>query len=199
MSQETLEHGDGIQLTGVSRTRQHRTLDERIFVRFPSLARLLLAGWARLPQRSRLRRAMLVRYMQGGYAAANRRDFDLLLLGLDPAIDYRVVSAGPGGELAPDLVGHHHGHAGYLDAWRVMLDGIEDLTLEPEELLDLGNRVISMTRMSGHGLGSGVPIDQLFFQVFSLRRGLVVKQEDFGERAQALEAVGLRESGALAA
>jgi hypothetical protein len=31
------------------------------------------------------------------------------------------------------------------------------------------------------------------FQVYTLRRGLVVKQEDFADRGEALEAAGLRE------
>jgi hypothetical protein len=74
-----------------------------------------------------------------------------------------------------------------------MLDGFEDLALEPEELLDLGERLISVTRISGHGSGSGVPVNQFLFQVFTFRRGLVAKQEDFGSREEALEAVGLRE------
>jgi ketosteroid isomerase-like protein len=193
MSQEKLEHGARIELAGVRTTRQHRTLDERILVRFPALARRVLYLLSRLPKESRLRRSLLGRLVAQGMCAANRRDFDLLLMGLDPDIDYRAVSAGPGGWVAPDLVGHHYGHAGYREVWRAMLDGFEDLTLEPVELLDLGHRVISVTRMRGHGSGSGVPIDQVLFQVFTFRRGLVVKQEDFADRGEALEAVGLRE------
>jgi hypothetical protein len=192
MSRENVEHGNRIQLAGVSTRRRHRALHERIFARFPALARRLFYLWSRLPQESRLRRWLLLRLVSQGMSAANRRDFDVLLLGLDPQIDYRAVSAGPGGAVAPDLAGHHYGHAGYRYVWRAMLEGFEDLTLEPEELLDLGDRLISVTRMKGHGSGSGVPINQLLFQVFSFRRGLVVKQEDFAEREQALEAAGLR-------
>ena len=172
-------------------TRGRRTLDERILVRVPALARGLFHLLSRLPRTSRLRRALRARTAVQGAAAANRRDFDVLFLGFDPAIDYRAVTAGPGGVVVPDLVGHHHGYAGYLHVWRTMLDGFPDLTLEPEELLDLGDRFISVTRLRGHGSGSGVPIDQLLFQVFTLRRGLVVKQEDFAEREEALAAVGL--------
>jgi ketosteroid isomerase-like protein len=186
-----LEQGDRIRIDRSTTTRRRRTLDERVFVRFPALARLALAGGARLRPGSRLRRALVSRSLSQGYAAGNRRDFDVLLLGADPAIDYRAVSAGPGGGPAPDLVGHHYGHAGYLHVWRVMLDGFADLTLEPEEVLDLGDRLIATVRMRGHGSGSGVPFDQTLFQVFTLRRGLAVKQEDFAERAEALAAAGL--------
>jgi hypothetical protein len=45
----------------------------------------------------------------------------------------------------------------------------------------------------GHGSGSGVAVSERVFQLFELRRGLVVRQEDFLERSKALEAAGLRE------
>ena len=193
MSQGTVLHSESFPLTGVPMHRKHRTLDERILVRFPALARAVFAFWGRLPKGSRLRRSGLVRLSSQACSAANRRDFDVLLMGFDPDIDYRAVSAGPGGVVAPDLIGHHHGHAGYREVWRAMLEGFEDMTLEGEELLDLGDRMISATRLRGHGSGSGAPMDQLLFQVFTFRRGLIVKQEDFGSREEALEAVGLRE------
>jgi hypothetical protein len=47
--------------------------------------------------------------------------------------------------------------------------------------------------MSGHGTGSGVSINQQLFQLMTLRRGVIVRQVDFLNRAQALEAVGLSE------
>jgi SnoaL-like protein len=162
-------------------------------VRFPALARRAFYLRSRLPMGSRLRRLALTRLAAQAASAANRRDFDVLLLGFDPEIDYRAVSAGPGGVVAPDLVGHHHGHTGYREVWRAMMDGFDDLTLEPQEVLDLGDRLLSITRLSGHGSGSGAPFEQLLFQVFTFRRGLVIKQEDFGSREEALEAVGLRE------
>ena len=69
-----------------------------------------------------------------------------------------------------------------------MLEAFEDWTLEPEELIDLGHRLFGVTRMSGHGTVSGVPVSQSVFSVYTFRRGLVVKQEDFGNREEALEA-----------
>jgi ketosteroid isomerase-like protein len=74
-----------------------------------------------------------------------------------------------------------------------MLEAFEDFRLEPQEVLDLGDRTIGVVRMSGHGAGSGVPVSQVVFQAYSFRNGLVVKQEDFGTLDEALEAVGLRE------
>jgi hypothetical protein len=171
--------------------RQHRTLDERILVRFPALARLLLAGWARLPRHSRLRRVMLVRQIRQGYAAANRRDLDLVLTGLDPGIEYRPSEA-----WQFDFDPLYHGHDGYLQVWRVLLESFEDVRLDPEELLDLGNRFLVTLTLSGQGVGSGVAVSEPHYQVFTLRRGLVVRQDDFQDRAQALETAGLSEQDA---
>ena len=84
MSQENVEAARAVRIPLVPETRRHRTLEERVLVRFPALARRLSAAWARLPQHSRLRRAMLVRSVRQGFAALNRRDFDVLLISLDP-------------------------------------------------------------------------------------------------------------------
>jgi hypothetical protein len=163
-------------------------LDERIVVRFPALARLYAAWWARLPQHSRLFRVLLLRRFRQAYAAANRRDFDLLLTGLDPGIEYH---SGEAWQIDFDPV--YHGHDGYLQVWRGLLESFEDLRLDPEELLDFGDRFLVTITMSGHGAGSGVSISQPLFQLFTLRRGLVVRHDDFQDRAEALEAVGLSE------
>ena len=192
MSQENVEHAVRIRPTGLDTTRRHRTLDERIFVRFPALYRRFASVWRRLPKRSRLRRLILLRITSQATSAANRRDLDVVLTGFDPQIDFRIVG-GAWGMVAPDVIGHHHGHAGYREVWREVLEAFEDWTLEPEEFLDLGDRLIGVTRMSGHGTVSGVPVSQSVFSVYTFRRGLVVKQEDFGDLAEALKAAGLRE------
>jgi ketosteroid isomerase-like protein len=181
-----------IRPTGLNTTRKHRTLDERIFVQFPALYRGFASLWSRLPQRSRLRRQILLRITAQATSAANRRDLDVLLTGFDPQIDFRIVG-GPWGMVAPDVIGHHHGHAGYRAVWRQVLEAFEDWALEPEELIDLGHRMFSVTRMSGHGTASGAPVTQSVFQVYTFRHGLVIKQEDFGDRGEALEAAGLSE------
>src|SRR5947208_1075993 len=99
MSQENVEivRGVRIALPALSeRAIQRRTLDERLFTRVPALYRLLAHRVTRLPPRSRLRRLMLVRTVRRAYAAATRRDFDVLLMGFDPGIEYQ-----PSNDLTP--------------------------------------------------------------------------------------------------
>jgi hypothetical protein len=57
----------------------------------------------------------------------------------------------------------------------------------------MGERALVTTQQRGHGSGSGVAVSHPVFQLFRFRRGLVVRQEDFLHRSQALEAAGLRE------
>jgi ketosteroid isomerase-like protein len=165
---------------------RRRSLDQRLYVRFPAVFRLVAALVARLPPRSRLRRLMLVRHARQTYAAANRQDFDAVLVGWDPASEYHPSSD----LMPPDLEPVFHGREGYLRLWRYWLDAFEDIRWEPEEMLDLGDRLLVTTHQRGQGAGSGVAVSEPVFQLFTTRRGLVVRQEDFLDRAKALEAAG---------
>jgi ketosteroid isomerase-like protein len=188
MSQQTAEPVQDVRIPLAGReTRRRRTLDERIIARFPALARRLSAAWAGLPRHSRLRRTILARRVHRYYAAANRRDFDLLVTGYDPAVEYQPA------ELFPDPDPTYHGRDGIRAVWRVLLDAFEDVRLDAEELVDLGDRVLVTTKLNGHGTGSGVAISQPLFQLFTLRRGLAFRQHDFLDRAEAREAAGLSE------
>jgi ketosteroid isomerase-like protein len=132
---------------------------------------------------------LFARVVRRGYAAANRRDWEVLVMGLDPGIEFHPRQD----LLAPGQAAVFYGHAGYRELWRIWLDAFEDLQLEPEEVLDLGDTFLVMTRLKAHGSGSGVPMDQPFVQLFKLQRGLVVWQRDFRDRSEALEAAGLSE------
>ena len=173
---------------------QRRTLDERLFVRSPAFYRRVARGLARLKPRSRLRRLILAYAIQRGYAALNRRDFDVVLMRSDPEVEYR-----PRGDLIPpDLEEVFHGHDGYRRLWKRWFDAFEDFRWEPKEILDFGDngpiqRLLVTAELKGHGSGSGVAVSEPSFQLFEVRQGLSVSQEDFTSREEALEAAGLRE------
>jgi SnoaL-like domain len=190
MSQENVEIVRGPRIALAYRgegASQRRSLDERLFVRFPAFYRLLVGAFTRLPPRSRLRRLLTARRISQAYAAANRRDFDSVLVGWDPGSEYR-----PSADLiAPDQEAVFYGHDGYLQLWRYWLDAFEDIRWDPDEILDSGDKLLVTTQQRGQGSGSGVGVSKPVFQLFTLRRGLVVRQEDFADRDQALEAAGL--------
>ena len=189
MSHENVHSSAGIRTAVAAppgRAGERRTLDQRLSVRLPVLYRVFAAGLWRLPPRFRLRRLLLARAVALAYAAGNRRDFDVLLVGIDPANEYR-----PSGELMPpDLETVFKGHDGYLELWRYWLDAFNDIRWDPSEVLDFGDRFLVTTQQSGHGSGSGVAVSEPVFQLFEMRRGLVIRQLDFLDRDQALRAAG---------
>ena len=70
---------------------------------------------------------------------------------------------------------------------------MEDFRLEVNEVTDFGDWLLTTGRRIGHGTSSGVLVTQPHVQILALRRGLVVRIEDFASRGKALEAVGLGE------
>jgi ketosteroid isomerase-like protein len=186
---ETL-HGIRVPLAPLSeRARRRRTLDERLFVRFPPLYRLFAKALTRRSP-ARLQRAVRSLRVRRAYAAANRRDFDLVMVGMAPEAEYEYRPSPD--FIAPDQDRVFHGHDGYLRMWRTWLDAFEDLRFEPEELLDLGDKLLVSAEVKGHGAGSGVAVSERVFQLYELREGLVARQEDFVDRSEALKAAGLR-------
>jgi len=192
MSQENMEAVRGVRYRislPSEKAGLRRSLDERLYLRFPALSRLLADRVARLPPRSRLRRLMLTRTAARSLAAVNRRDFEAFFLAFDPGIEYHPA----GDQLPPGMDAVSHGHDGYEKLWRQMIDSFEDFHAEPEELLDLGEWVLVTIRYGGHGSGSGVPIKLPLFQLFKVERGVIVWQKDFNDRSEALEAAAQRE------
>jgi ketosteroid isomerase-like protein len=190
MSEENVEIAHGVRFpVAVSGGTKRRTLEERIAVRFPRPAVMLASAVTRLPPRSRLRRVLLARAVRRAYEAANRRDFEVTFLLLDPDVEFRFSGA----FAPPGLAGWHRGHEGYRRVWEAGIEAWDDLRVEPDEIFDYGDQIVICGRQVGHGTGSGVLVSQPVFQVITLRRGLILRQEDFADRDAALEAAGLSE------
>jgi ketosteroid isomerase-like protein len=68
-----------------------------------------------------------------------------------------------------------------------------DYRIEPEEIVDFGDRYVLFARHRAHGRGSGVAVDHRVGLVGTLRGGMVVHMVFYWSAAQALEAAGLRE------
>jgi ketosteroid isomerase-like protein len=85
------------------------------------------------------------------------------------------------------------GYEGVERLLRMVNDVWDDFRFEVEQLIDAGEQVVAAVRLSGKGKGSGAPVDQQDFHVFTLRDGKVVRQRVFHDRAEALEAAGLSE------
>jgi ketosteroid isomerase-like protein len=73
------------------------------------------------------------------------------------------------------------------------VEAYPDLQVEPLEIQTNGDRAFVWVRFSGHGAGSGVPIDMELAHVLTIRGGKTRRLEEYSERAEGLEAAGLRE------
>jgi ketosteroid isomerase-like protein len=69
----------------------------------------------------------------------------------------------------------------------------KDYDLRPERFWEEGDLVVVALHERGTAAGSGIPIDDHYAHVWTLRDGLVVRVQVFRNRAEALEAAGLSE------
>ena len=79
-------------------------------------------------------------------------------------------------------------------SWRDFLTAWKDFKAEPEEIIDAGEQVLVVEKVGVRGRGSGAPAEGLrSASLFTFRDGRVVRLVEYMDRAEALEAVGLRE------
>lgn len=75
---------------------------------------------------------------------------------------------------------------GFVETWE---EGFESDHVEIEEIVDAGDRVMTMVHHSGRGKISRIEIDQHFAMVWTLRDGRAVRMDMYPTRAEALEAI----------
>jgi ketosteroid isomerase-like protein len=78
----------------------------------------------------------------------------------------------------------------WLWAW---VQSFEQLTIEATELIDAGEKVVVAILQQGCPHGSQTTMEGRWWQVITFRQGEIVRSELFADRAEAPEAVGLRE------
>jgi ketosteroid isomerase-like protein len=87
----------------------------------------------------------------------------------------------------------YHGLEG-MRRFLAMLEEVwQDYTIEPQEVVDFGDRYVLFARHRPHGRGSGVEVDHQVGLVGTLRGGMVVRFVFYWSATQALEAADLRE------
>ena len=116
-------------------------------------------------------------------ALYNERDFEAMVEAYHP--DVEVVTL---------VSGIHRGRSGALQS---ALDNSETMPgnrLEPVDVIPVGDQVIAEVEVAGAGRVSGIaPVGERITLVATFSDGLIIRQETFRSRAEALEAVGLTE------
>lgn len=72
-----------------------------------------------------------------------------------------------------------------------LLAAWENFAISGEDFLEAGDSVVVSVRQHGTGVGSGVPTDFRYFQVWTFRGASVIRIESIRDRDGALQAVGL--------
>jgi len=124
--------------------------------------------------------------VRGVYARWSQGDFRARIELLDPLVLFVMRPEFPdaGTYLGLERLGEYT--RGFLEPWT-------RLTIEAEEITDAGDSVVAAVGQRGVGDGSGAPTAFRYFHVWSFRGGKVIRLECVRQRAEALEAVGLRE------
>lgn len=89
--------------------------------------------------------------------------------------------------------GEMHGHDGIARFISNQMEAFDELQVEPLEFLDAGERVVVPIRFGGKARYTGMDVTFFVVHVATVRDGKVARLDMFRERAEALEAVGLRE------
>lgn len=91
------------------------------------------------------------------------------------------------------LKGVYTGREEVLELWRVFLDAWEEVTWEPEEILELDDeRLIVVNHVRMLGRGSGVPVEATGIQLWTITDGRGRKVKLYQSKADALDDVGLQ-------
>jgi ketosteroid isomerase-like protein len=114
-----------------------------------------------------------------------RGDSETALAAYDPEVEFDV-SIRPEGRV-------YQGLEGLVEAIRTWSGTWEDYRVEIEEIIDAGDNVVVVDHQMGRGKGSGAPLDQQTFWVYTLREGKIVRLVWLPTREEALEAAGLSE------
>jgi ketosteroid isomerase-like protein len=185
------QHVEVVRCKLLPRRRPTRTVQERLALRYPWFLALWQRVLARLSPRSRLRQALLTRTLQNGLAAYDRGDIEIVLLAYDPDVEF-IAPVAHGAQGTLGLAPIYRGREGYreLDAdWR---SAWGTLRVEPQELVDFGDRFLVIGQMIGRGRGSGVSLSQDVAVLTTLNHaGRVIREQRYFDHGEALKAVGL--------
>jgi ketosteroid isomerase-like protein len=122
------------------------------------------------------------------YEAANRRDVDVFFEKLSP--DFKFHTAGE----FPDLESVYNGREAFLDFLFKFQDPWEELSIEPDEMIEVGTRVLALINFYARGR-DGIEVKLSLAHLWTIRDGQGVRLDSYADQEQARKAVGLRETG----
>lgn len=119
------------------------------------------------------------------YEAMNQRDPELARGLTDPDIEW---VSDPRLGMTPLL-----GRDAVIGFFQDQAQTFEDLRVEVERISESGDSVLVFLNVTGRGHASGAAIDISIGHVWTLKDGVVMRGEGFGDRGEAVRAAGLSE------
>jgi ketosteroid isomerase-like protein len=119
------------------------------------------------------------------YNAFHNQDWEAFFGLYDPEVEVDLSRSG-----IPDG-GIHHGHDGLRAAWARWRGVWDDYSFEVEELTELGDRVLALTRIHARSKGQGVGTEVSAGELLTVRDGRIVHFVNFLDRDDALREAGL--------
>ncbi len=121
-----------------------------------------------------------VKAIRGGFAALGRGDLDALVELYDEDAIFETL-----------LLGTHHGKEAIRRIHAENLANQSGYSVEPVEMIDAGDKVVTVVQTGGAGPVSKISLDDQFAFVHTMRDGLIVREQTFRNREEALEAAGV--------
>jgi ketosteroid isomerase-like protein len=91
------------------------------------------------------------------------------------------------------IEGSYRGHDGVRRWWQDFHDVFPDWHAEALTIRALGHATVAHLRLTGHGDGSGAPVDQTMWHVVRWRRGKAVRISRHDDEPEAIQAAGMSE------
>jgi ketosteroid isomerase-like protein len=151
----------------------HR-LGERLLLRFPRLGSAVRSAVFLLPVGSGPRRALLTTACRLGFDALRRGEYEAMAAVCHPKVETTYLTAP--GETVGDLETEYKDREGLIQSLRSWSEAWSDWALEPNEMVDFGDRLLVRGRFVGRGKLSGVTTEQTGAIMFTVRRGWITVQ-----------------------
>ncbi len=120
--------------------------------------------------------------LRAGFAAMAEGGFEALLPFIHPDFE---VTIPPQLSLEPDT---YRGPSGMRRYFESFYEVVDEVRFEPEDFIDLGERIVVPMKVIVRGRGSGAEAAQSFVQVWEVRDGLAYRAEVFATLEQAMAA-----------
>jgi uncharacterized protein len=89
--------------------------------------------------------------------------------------------------------GEYRGHEGVREFTANRAEAFEEISVQPEEFIDAGDRVVVPVRFGGKARHTGMTAEFSVVHVWTIHQGKATDLDIYRSRAEALEAAGLRE------